>query len=179
MKDEPEANDGLLSHPSSFILHPSSFLYRGDTVVDQTLSQRASHFFVMQALGDHPIEDYCLADGDKCYKAPRKQFHENRPQQLLQLICKSVKADQGGVAYLSSAGELIENITSGLSDEEAGQLWAAHWVVDVVRLVADKTCPLRLDDLVATCSAPGSPKKWLACRRGQWQPRRFPCTRGP
>ena len=148
----------------------------GDTVVDQTSGQHASHFFVMQALGDHPIEDYCLATATNATRHRGKTPRES-PAAVAPAHLQVVKADQGGVAYLSSAGELIENITSGLSDEEAGH--SGHPTGSLLRLAWSRTKHVLCDwtilwRLVRRLAPPRS----VGIPPVQWQPRRFPCTEG-
>ncbi len=64
-----------------------------------------------------------------------KKISLNRPQQLLELACKVVRAGRGGVGLLSADGELVEHFSFGISDEEAVALARSPWITQLLQFV--------------------------------------------
>lgn len=113
---------------------------------DQLESPRTAYLFAGQALGEDSIKVLLSSRAEQRSIAPSKDHLKGRPLQYLELICKVAHASMGGIAYLSSENELVEHITTGISDEAAHTLWRSEWPVDIARFVGQQRGPTRWDN---------------------------------
>jgi signal transduction histidine kinase len=78
-----------------------------------------------------------------------KKVSLNRPQHLLELLCKVVRAAHGGIGLVSADGDVIEHFTCGLPEEVSEELWRSPLSGELVKLVLQQPAPLNLADFAA------------------------------
>jgi signal transduction histidine kinase len=66
---------------------------------------------------------------------------------LLEAACKVGHASFGGFAFLSAAGELVENPAWGVCSETAEELSRSPWLAELMRRALQQTAPLRLAEV--------------------------------
>ncbi len=90
-----------------------------------------------------------------------KKNARSRPQHLLEMVCRAVGAAQGGIALLSSDGEMTDHVTFGVSEDVTAGLGHSPWSGELVRFILQQPLPVNLPDLSrqqpALGQAPGLP----------------------
>jgi signal transduction histidine kinase len=84
--------------------------------------------------------------------APKKATL-NRPQHLLQLACKVVRAAHGGIGVVSIDSDLMEHLTTGLPEQVAEDMWRSSLGNGLIRLVLQQTGLVNVADF--TNASPG------------------------
>jgi signal transduction histidine kinase len=83
-----------------------------------------------------------------------KKIWRSRPQALLEAACKVAAASFGGFAFLSAAGEMVENPAWGVAEDIAEELSRSTWLAELIRFVLQKATPLRQAEIVDIFSEP-------------------------
>jgi hypothetical protein len=120
---------------------------QGDLVID---SRRQTHPARLARAGTDPGPPgaFSWANAQASQSSPGlKKASRGRPEHLLEAACKVVHASYGGVAFVSPAGEPVENLIWGLPDALADELTRSSWLADLIRAVLRQAEPTRLTDL--------------------------------
>jgi signal transduction histidine kinase len=73
----------------------------------------------------------------------------SRPQHLLELVCKAVNADWGGIGLLSTDGDVADYLTHGISAEDTTELQRSPWCEGIIEFVLQHPVSVNLADLAS------------------------------
>jgi signal transduction histidine kinase len=92
-----------------------------------------------------------------CLQSVPQKVSLSRSHQLLELACRVVHACRGGLGLMSAAGELVEHIPFGVTEEEAAEMARNSHLGDLVQFVLCQPGPVFLDNLAASHPHLGQP----------------------
>jgi signal transduction histidine kinase len=94
---------------------------------------------------------------DICISGMPRKVSPGRLHHLLELAFHAVPAVQGGIALLSSDGQLVEHITYGMPDTSPGEVEHSAALVSLLQMVVRLPAPTRLRNLASAGLTEDSP----------------------